>query len=175
MADPFYGEIRIFAFNYAPQYWAYCDGQTLPIAQNQALFAVIGTTFGGDGRQTFNLPNLQGRMPIHSGTGPGLTYRTLGTSIGTTGATLNMSQIPSHTHTIKTGYDKSDTTTPGPTTYMGMSTGPAVYKVTNPGCSTQMAPSTLATTGQALPHENRQPYLVLNFCMALDGYFPPRP
>jgi microcystin-dependent protein len=174
MSEPFIAEIRIFAGNFAPRGWAFCDGQLLPISQNTALFSLIGTTYGGDGRTTTALPNLQGRAPMHPGRGPGLTSRRLGERLGTDTVTLTEAQIPSHRHTLRATLSTGSSTTPTTTTSMAGSFPAQVY---NPDATTgliDMASQTLSTTGGSQPHDNVQPFLVLNFIIAMIGLYPSR-
>lgn len=178
MSDPFVAEIRVFAFNFAPTGWAQCNGQLLPISQNTALFSLLGTTYGGDGKSTFALPDMQGNAAMCPGQGQGLSIRDLGEMSGTPTVTLLESEIPFHTHNMM-----AFTQTPGdlfgPTAagdaILARSNNGAVYNttVTNPS-PVLMAPQALAPTGGSLPHNNMQPYLVMNFCIAMQGVFPPR-
>jgi microcystin-dependent protein len=171
MADPFVAEIRIFPFNFAPRGWAFCDGQLLPLSQNTALFSLLGTTYGGDGRTTFALPNLQGRAAIAHGQGPGLTLRDLGEQGGSDTVTLLTSEIPTHTHTLTTSTGDATQSTPaGALLATGIAVG--MYASTSP--TVTLAPSTLAIAGSSQPHQNAMPSLVFNFCIALQGVFPPR-
>jgi microcystin-dependent protein len=175
--DPFVAEIRIFPFNFAPKGWAFCDGQLMPISQNTALFSLLGTTYGGDGKSTFALPDLQGSAAMHPGQGQGLSLRDLGEVGGSQFVTLLESEIPVHTHAINTTTSPSTTTLPANNTSFGRATG-LFYKGNSPtvyGPLTQMAPQTLAPAGGSLPHNNLQPYLTLNYCIALQGVFPARP
>ena len=160
--DPFVGEVCLVAFNFAPRGWAFCNGQLLPIAQNTALFAILGTTYGGDGRTTFGLPNLQGRMLIGAGQGAGLSNRTIGETGGVETVNLLSSELPAHNHPA---------TTPDNVVVRG--TGAAKYGLTT-GKSTG-ASFTTEVAGGGLPHNNMQPYLALNYIIALQGVFPPRP
>jgi microcystin-dependent protein len=173
MSDPFVAEIRIFAGNFAPRGWAKCEGQTLPIAQNIALFALLGTTYGGDGKTTFALPNLRDRVPMHTGTGPGLTPRQLGENGGAETVTLLESEIPQHTHTAYgTGSDATAQSLQGNVPATG---GENAYAIAGTRTTVAMSPQALSPTGGSAPHNNLQPYLVLNFIIALEGIFPPRP
>lgn len=176
MAEPFIGEIRIFGFSFAPRDWATCDGQLVDIAQNAALYAVIGTTYGGDGRTTVALPNFQCRMPMHSGRGPGLTSRRLGERGGVPAVTLSESQIPSHNHTIQACIDLSDTNTPASDTLLGISRNKVKAYGTSSSSSTktQMSNSSFGIAGSNQAHENMQPYTTLNFCICLEGEYPSR-
>ena len=171
MADPFVAEIRIFPFNFAPQGWAFCDGQLLPISQNTALFSLLGTTYGGDGRSTFGLPDLRGRVPIAPDQGPGLSNRFLGEQGGTDTVTLLTSEIPSHTHTLTASTGDATQSTPADAL---LATGIAVGMFAPVGPTVTLAPSTLSITGSSQPHQNAMPSLVFNFCIALQGVFPPR-
>jgi microcystin-dependent protein len=170
MADPFVAEIRIFPFNFAPKGWAWCDGQLLPLSQNTALFSLLGTTYGGDGKSTFALPDLQGRAPMHPGQGPGLSLHDLGETGGSETVTLLESEIPSHSHAMSGSLDDDDSTTPVAHLLGGLS---VVYA---PGNSpvVAMSPNALAPAGGDQPHNNLQPYLTFYFCIALQGVFPPR-
>lgn len=173
MSEPFTAEIRIFAGNFAPRGWAFCDGQLLPIAQNTALFSLIGTTYGGDGRSTTALPNLQGRAPMHPGRGPGLTARRLGQRIGAETVTLSEAQIPSHSHTARATTSGANTNIPTNTTALARSGGDRLYTSTTTA-NVDMASETLSTTGGGQAHTNLQPFLVLNFIIALVGLYPSR-
>ena len=172
MSEPFFAEIRIFGFNFAPVGWATCDGQVLPIAQNQALFSLLGTTFGGNGRSTFALPNLAGSFAIGTGQGPGLTDRTLGDQGGSATVALSVAQMPQHTHGLSAASSASTTSPAGAALAPTGNRAPA-YR--SGGAIAAMAASSLAQAGQSQPHENRQPALALNFCIALQGIYPPRP
>jgi microcystin-dependent protein len=172
MADPFVAEIRIFPFNFAPKGWAFCDGQLLPLSQNTALFSLLGTTYGGNGQSTFALPNLQGSAPMHPGQGPGLSLHDLGETGGSDTVTLLVSEIPSHPHTAQAHSGLSTQTTPVNNAWSGSNV--SKQYVVPPDPNTFMNPAALKLTGSDLPHNNLQPYLVLNFCIALQGVFPPR-
>jgi microcystin-dependent protein len=172
MADPFVAEIRIFPFNFAPKGWAWCDGQLLPLSQNTALFSLLGTTYGGNGKSNFALPDLQGRAPMHPGQGPGLSLHDLGETGGSETVTLLESEIPSHSHTLRASSDDADLQIPGPGFSVAKSTGQALYSTT--ATLVSMAPETLAPAGGDQPHNNMQPYLTFYFCIALQGVFPPR-
>jgi microcystin-dependent protein len=167
MSEPFIGEIRIFSFDFAPRNWATCAGQILPIAQNQALFSILGTTYGGNGQTTFALPDLRGRTPIHWGQGPGLSNYSLGQSSGEEAHTLTTNEIPGHTHTVTASSNTADVTSPANAYWADG--GVTAYSATP---STTLQP--LSTAGQSAPHENRSPYLALNICIALAGIFPSR-
>jgi microcystin-dependent protein len=171
MADPFVAEIRIFPFTFPPKGWAWCNGQLMPLSQNTALFALLGTTYGGDGKSTFALPNLQGSAPMHPGQGPGLSLYDLGQSGGSETVTLLQSEIPVHTHTLRASLDDADVAIPAPG--RSLAKGSAnLYVAANP--NTQMAPEGLAPAGGDAPHNNMQPYLTYYFNIALQGVFPPR-
>ncbi len=167
--EPFLGEITIVGFNFAPVGWALCNGQLLPIAQNQALYALLGTTYGGDGQQTFALPNLSGRVPIHQGTGPGLTSKTIGEVGGTENVTLLTSQIPAHTHSLPVNSDIGNSDNPTNNYAAANSEGIKHYSNT-----ASTVGGNLGVTGSSLPHDNMQPYLTVNYIIALQGVFPSR-
>lgn len=170
MSDPFVAEIRIFPFNFPPRGWAFCNGQLLPISQNTALFSLLGTTYGGDGKSTFALPDMQGNVPVHPGQGQGLSDRFLGEIGGSQAVTLLQSEVPIHTHALNGSDERGDATSP-----VGnmAGTGTDMYA---PGPPTKMmALQAIAPTGGSLPHNNMMPYLVLNFCIAMQGIFPQRP
>jgi microcystin-dependent protein len=172
MADPFVAEIRIFPFNFAPKGWAWCDGQLLPLSQNTALFSLLGTTYGGDGKSNFALPDLQGRAPMHPGQGPGLSLHDLGETGGSETVTLLESEIPAHSHALRASSDDADLQIPGPAFSVAKSTGQALYSTT--ATLAPLAPEALAPAGGDQPHNNLQPYLTFYFCIALQGVFPPR-
>jgi len=175
MSDQFVAEIRIFPFNFPPTGWAFCDGQLMPISQNTALFSLLGTTYGGDGKSTFALPDLQGSAPMQPGQGQGLSLRDLGEMSGVESITLLVSEIPVHTHTLMAdALDPSDLTAPAPTRVLAQSSAVFAYQpaASNLGL---MAFQALPPAGGGLPHNNMQPYLTLNFCIALQGIFPQRP
>jgi len=171
MADPFVAEIRIFPFSFAPTGWAFCNGQLLPLSQNTALFSLLGTTYGGDGKSNFALPDLQGSAPIHPGQGPGLSLYDLGESTGTETVTLLQSEIPVHSHSLIASASDGVSTSPSGQ-LMAQGVGVSAWGTNAP--NTQFAPEALAPAGGNLPHNNMQPYLMLNFCIALQGVFPPR-
>ncbi len=173
MSEPFTAEIRIFAGNFAPRGWAFCDGQLLPIAQNTALFSLIGTTYGGDGRTTTALPNLQGRAPMHPGRGPGLTARRLGQKVGVETVTLSEAQIPSHNHTARADSSSAVAGAPTNTSAFARTGGDLdAYLTATP--NVDLASSTLSTTGGGQAHTNLQPFLAINFIIALVGLYPSR-
>jgi microcystin-dependent protein len=171
MADPFVAEIRIFPFNFAPKGWAFCDGQLLPLSQNTALFSLLGTTYGGDGKSNFALPDMQGNVPMHPGQGPGLSLHDLGETGGSETVTLLESKMPSHSHswTASKG-DGIDTNAANELFAKGIGIG--MYAA--PGALVNLADSAITPAGGDQPHNNMQPYLTLNFCIALQGVFPPR-
>jgi microcystin-dependent protein len=173
MADPFVAEIRIFPFNFAPKGWAWCDGQLLPISQNTALFSLLGTTYGGDGKSTFALPDLEGRVPMHPGQGPGLSLHDLGETGGSETVTLLESEIPSHSHALSAAAVPAD----GPNPAGALTAAPASDNIYTPPAGAplvSMAPEALPPAGGDQPHNNLQPYLTFYFCIALQGVFPPR-
>jgi len=176
MSDPYLSEIRMMAFNYAPRNWVPCNGQIMGISQNQALFSLLGTTYGGDGVRTYALPNLQGRVPMHMGNGFGL-----GQVFGEEGHTLITAEMPQHTHGMKASNTAGTVPVGVPTTALGQGQtggtggGQAVNLYAPPGGATvAFNAGALSNTGSNQPHENRQPYLTLNFCIALSGIFPSR-
>jgi len=173
MSDAFVAEIRIFAGNFPPTGWAFCNGQLLPISQNTALFSLLGTYYGGDGKTTFALPNLQGRAPIHPGQGQGLSLRDLGESGGEATVTLLESEIPAHAHPISGVSGAGGESSPAGNAWGGGGRGrPALFaENTNP---VVMSPQALGTTGSGQPHNNMPPYLVMNYCIALQGIYPAR-
>jgi microcystin-dependent protein len=170
MADPFVAEIRIFPFNFAPRGWAWCDGQLLPLSQNTALFSLLGTTYGGDGKSNFALPNLQGRAPMHPGQGPGLSLHDLGETGGSETVSLLESEIPAHSHALRGSNLVSDSPAPSGNT---LARFPNAYRA-SPGTLAQMAPESLVPAGGDAPHNNMMPFLTFYFCIALQGVFPPR-
>jgi microcystin-dependent protein len=173
MADPFVAEIRIFPFNFAPRGWAWCDGQLLPLSQNTALFSLLGTTYGGNGKSNFALPDLQGRAPMHPGQGPGLSLHDLGETGGSETVTLLESEIPAHSHSMSAVSQPGDLADPAGRSLARSSAGNPYQTVANQNI-VQMAPEALAPAGGDQPHNNLQPYLTFYFCIALQGVFPPR-
>lgn len=178
MSEPFLSEIKLLSFNFAPKGWALCNGQLLPINQNQALFALLGTTYGGNGQTTFALPNLQGRVPISMGNG-----HTLGEAAGVTSVTLNQSQMPAHIHALNADATTSASNTPGTdgTAALGRSSGvaspPGTFNVQiyrSGSADAALNPAVISNTGGSQPHMNMQPMLVLNYSIALQGIFPSR-
>ena len=174
MSEPFTAEIRIFAGNFAPRGWAFCDGQLLPISQNTALFSLIGTTYGGDGRTTTALPNLQGRAPMHPGRGPGLTARRLGQKFGIEDVALSEAQIPSHTHQLRAATSGAPVDTPSSQTVLGRSADGSFYQSDSANNLVDLASSAVSVTGGGQSHTNLQPFLTLNFIIALVGLYPSR-
>ena len=171
MADPFVAEIRIFPFNFAPRGWAWCDGQILPLSQNTALFSLLGTTYGGDGKSNFALPDLQGNAPMFWGQGPGLSLRDLGETGGSDTVTLLESEIPAHTHTLRANNSLGDTPLPAGHTLARYANA---YQQTVNSALVGTSPNALPPAGGDQPHNNLQPYLTFYFCIALQGVFPPR-
>lgn len=165
MAEPFLSEVRIMSFEFAPKGWALCNGQLLPINQNQALFSLLGTTFGGDGRVNFALPDLRGRTPIHVGSG-----HTLGERGGEQAHTLSIAELPEHLHVLNARSAQATASNPTNTSILAESTGQFLY---GPASNLQaMAPNAVANAGGSQAHLNMQPFLTLNFCIALQGIFP---
>jgi microcystin-dependent protein len=172
MANPFVAEIRIMPFNFAPTGWAFCNGQLMPISQNTALFSLLGTTYGGDGKSTFALPNMQGNAPMQAGQGPGLSLRDLGETGGEQTVTLLQTEIPAHSH-IAVADGVADTASPQNNTWGSALKGHGDLYA--PASSlVQMSPLALSIAGGNLPHNNLQPFLTLNFVIALQGVYPAR-
>jgi microcystin-dependent protein len=174
MADPFVAEIRVFPFNFAPKGWAWCDGQLLPLSQNTALFSLLGTTYGGDGKSNFALPDLQGSAPMHPGQGPGLSLHDLGETGGSETVTLLESEMPAHSHTVSAANFPGDIQAPTVTTALARSAGGNAYQATTNQNIVQMNPAAMPPAGGDQPHNNLMPYLTLYFNIALQGVFPPR-
>jgi microcystin-dependent protein len=173
--DPFVAEIRIFPFNFAPKGWAWCDGQLLPLSQNTALFSLLGTTYGGNGKSNFALPDLQGRAPMHPGQGPGLSLHDLGETGGSETVSLLESEIPSHSHAIMThSQDPADLGSPTPNRALARTNRGFGYAAAAGAPLVNMSGNTIAPAGGDQPHNNMQPYLTFYFCIALQGVFPPR-
>ncbi len=168
MSEPFLAEIRIVGFNFAPRGWAFCDGQILPINQNQSLYSLLGTTYGGDGRTSFALPDLRSRTPIHKGDG-----RQLGQKSGAETVTLTAAQIPAHTHAVKASSTPADNNRPTGRV-LGAATGGDVYRDPEAATATALRSGTVTNAGGGQAHENMQPYLTVGFVIALQGLFPSR-
>jgi len=172
MSDPFLAEIRILPYTFPPKGWARCDGRLLPIAQNTALFSLLGTNYGGDGRSTFALPNLDGRMAIGQGAGPGLTPRELGESGGEPAVALSAAEMPGHTHPAAASANDGGDRSPAGNLFANDAGGVNSYAA---GAGlTALAPAAVGPVGGSAPHNNLQPYLVVGFCIALQGIYPPR-
>lgn len=176
--EPFIGEIRLLPFSFAPKNWALCNGQILPIQQNTALFSIIGTTYGGNGTTNFQLPNLQGQVVAGVGQGPGLSLWSWGEQQGENGVTLLTTEIPAHNHLITAMNNPGSAPTPAADAYLAKDVrggaGVINYMLTPGAANTAMAPQTIGVTGGNTAHENRQPFLALNYCIALAGVFPAR-
>jgi len=171
MSDPFVAEVRLAGFNFAPRGWAFCNGTLIPIVQNTALFSLLGTTYGGDGKTTFALPNLQGRSPIGPGQGPGLPLYDLGQQGGSATVTLSMAHLPAHSHGIAATSAAADRANPAAPNVLATPPDPTY---TSQPQTALGHPTTIGAAGGGQPHNNLQPYLVLNFIIALQGVFPPR-
>ncbi len=174
MSEPFVAEIRIFAGNFAPRGWAFCDGQLLPVSQNTALFSLIGTTYGGDGRSTTALPNLQGRVPMHPGRGPGLTSRRLGQRGGSEQISLTESQMPNHMHSLAATPNSGTTNIPSPSRSLSRSGFDRLYQTETSSNTVYLSGQALDSNGGSQPHSNVQPILAMNFIIALVGLYPSR-
>jgi microcystin-dependent protein len=172
--DPFVAEIRIFPFNFAPKGWAWCDGQLLPLSQNTALFSLLGTTYGGDGKSNFALPDLEGCAPMHPGQGPGLSLHDLGETGGSETVTLLESEMPAHPHTLQANAGQADLQSPSTARVLARASGGSAYQANSAQNVVAMAPEALAPAGGDQPHNNLQPYLTFFFNIALQGVFPPR-
>lgn len=174
MSSPFVAEIRMFGFNFAPTGWAQCNGQLLPISQNTALFSLLGTFYGGDGKSTFALPNLEGSVPLNQGQSPGLSERFLGEASGSSAVTLLVSETPAHAHAVNCNPVAGNLPNPSNNMWSPLTgrTPPPLYGA-GPA-DTTMSPLAVGVAGGNLPHNNMSPYLVVNFCIALQGVFPPR-
>jgi len=170
--DPFVAEIRLFPGNFAPKGWALCNGQLLPISQNTALFSLLGTTYGGNGQSNFALPNLQGRAPMHPRQGPGLSLHDLGEAGGAETVALAVAEIPPHSHNATLAGAATPATTADPQNNLPATTAENTYG--SRGTPVDMAASSLSSVGGSQPHNNMQPYLTLNFIIALQGVYPPR-
>lgn len=171
MSEPFVGEIRMFAGNFAPRGWAYCDGALLAVSQNDALFSLFGTIYGGDGRTTFGLPDLRGRLPIHAGHGPGMTERRLGSKAGQEEVTLIENQLPSHTHEFKAVKNQASGSNPGANETLAGSVGFDAYV---PSGAIGMSSNNVTAVGGSGRHQNEMPYLCVHFIVALFGIYPSR-
>jgi microcystin-dependent protein len=174
MADPFVAEIRIFPFNFAPMGWAWCNGQLLPLSQNTALFSLLGTTYGGDGKSTFALPDIQGRSVMHPGQGPGLSLHDLGETGGSETVTLLESEIPAHAHALRANPATGDTPSPAQNAALARPGTINAYQTNASANLAPMAGESLPPAGGDQPHNNLQPYLTFYFNIALQGVFPPR-
>jgi microcystin-dependent protein len=173
VSDQYLGEIRLFPYNFAPSGWAFCNGQILAIAQNTALFALLGTTYGGNGTSNFALPDLRGRVAVSSGQAPGLQLYDLGEQTGTENVSLNQNQMPAHSHTVSAGANDSPASVSRPGGAVMARVSTAIY-ASAPDGSTTMAGNTTSVSGGNLPASILQPLLVLNYCIALTGIFPSR-
>ncbi len=171
--EPFIGEIKLFAGNFAPRGWAFCDGQLLPINQWQALFSILGTMYGGDGRTNFALPDLRGRVSVHPGNGSGLSPYGIGEKGGAETVTLSVQQMPVHSHSLNANAQNGDTSDP-PGSSLADTKGSDKDYMKSGMVNTEMSPNSIGATGSGQPHENRQPYLAVNYIIALQGVFPSR-
>lgn len=174
MADPFVAEIRIFPFNFAPKGWAFCDGQILPLSQNTALFSLLGTTYGGDGKSNFALPNMQGNVPMHPGQGPSLSLHDLGETSGSETVSLLESEIPSHSHNLMASTQPGEDPAPDSSEALARSVGANLYQTVTNTNIVNLSDNAITPAGGDQPHNNMQPYLTLSFCIALQGVYPPR-
>jgi microcystin-dependent protein len=175
--DPFVAEIRMFAFDFlVPRGWALCNGQLMPISQNTALFSLVGTYYGGDGKSTFALPDMRDNVPVHTGfdQGPGLTPRVLGETGGAPFVTLIQSEMPVHTHNLMAAPNPALVKLPSPNVALARSKNGNAYDAVNNANSVPLDPNAIAPTGGSLPHNNMQPFLAVSFCIALQGVFPAR-
>ncbi|MDQ3280461.1 MAG: tail fiber protein [Acidobacteriota bacterium] len=173
--DPFVAEIRIFPFNFAPTGWAMCNGQLLPLSQNTALFSLLGTTYGGDGKSTFALPDLQDNAALGAGQGQGLSEYYLGQQSGVSAVSLIEPEMPAHTHFLEANNGFGNNTDPSSNSFSRVFGGGNMYKAPSGATIAMMDPRMIGGAGGSQPHNNMQPYLVLNFCIAMQGVFPPRP
>lgn len=175
MTDPFVAEIRLFPFNFPPRGWAFCDGQLLPISQNTALFSLLGTFYGGDGKSTFALPDLQGRVPVHQGQGPGLSERFIGEAGGSETVSLLASEMPAHTHALAASAAAAYARGPSQELVANQNGGVNSYAPAAASPPALLAASAIGVSGGGQPHNNLAPYLVVNYCIALQGIYPQRP
>ncbi len=173
MADPFIAEIRIFPLDFAPSGWAVCDGQLMPVAQNQVLFSLLGTIYGGNGHSTFALPDMRGRVPIQPGRGPGLSQYELGEAGGSESVKLDEGEIPAHRHRLMASDEPADTSDPDGNT-LARPVSINVYQTDSSENLVAMSEASVASTGDGKPHDNMMPFLTMNFCIALDGVYPQR-
>lgn len=171
MSEAFVGQIKMFAGNFAPRGYAFCDGQLLAISVNQALFALFGITYGGDGRTTFALPDLRGRIPIHQGSGPGLSNRPIGQKSGQENVTVTTNQLPVHTHAFQASSDGGNSSKPAGDV---LANGPSIKMFIDDAFDNTLAPTSVTTTGGNQQHTNVMPFLCINFIVALTGIFPSR-
>ena len=171
--SPFIGELCIFPYTFVPRGWAACNGQLMPLSQNTALFAIVGTTYGGDGKSTFGLPDLRGMVPMHPYQGPGLSSHFLGEQGGADTVTLLTSEVPAHVHSLNANAAQADLQSPSPSRTLARSSGGPAYAT--PNNLQPMAPEALTAAGAGLPHNTRMPYLTLRICIALQGILPPHP
>ena len=174
MSDPFVAEIRMFGFNFAPRGWAFCNGQLIPITQNTALFSLLGTQYGGNGKSNYALPNLQGSVPMFWGNGAGLTPRSIGETGGADTDTLISQTMPLHQHAMMAATSPANIAAPSPAVGLARSAGGFAYQSAVASNIVQMSQTSLAPNGGGGPHNNDQSYLVVNFCIAMQGIFPPR-
>lgn len=176
MSEPFLAEVRLFGFNFPPRGWAQCDGSILPISQNQSLYSLIGTVYGGDGRTTFGLPDLRGRTPLHEGQGTGLTQRNLGSDGGEERHTLTLEEIPAHSHVFEGNRNQASQNEPGGSTLAAKKRRAYARYAGAPdaGSAVDMHAQTVSSVGNGTAHENMQPFLAVNFCIAMQGLFPSR-
>jgi microcystin-dependent protein len=177
MSQPYTGEIRCFGFTFAPASWAFCNGQLMDISQNEALYTIIGTTYGGDGVNTFGLPNLQGRIPMHWGNGPGGFNTVIGQVQGQTTVTLTTNQMPAHAHVITadqvgSGGVPEKSATPNPNAFLGPSNPDGAFATAPGSIAANFASNAIGSAGGSQPHDNMQPYLAVNFCICLFGIYP---
>jgi microcystin-dependent protein len=175
MSSPFVAEIRVVGFNFPPTGWAFCDGQLLPISQNTALFSLLGTFYGGDGKSTFALPDLQDSAPINQGQGQGLSEYFIGQKSGAPSVTLLGTEMPFHTHQASASIDDAQFQAPAPDRELATSNPGFAYQSDDSASLTTMNPQTLGMAGSSLPHNNMMPSLVMNFVIAMQGVFPARP